>query len=86
MIGISPAGYITFLLDCYGGRASDKFITKDSGFYDLLDWGDEVMADRGFQIREELYQCFCTLSVPPGARLKKQMTEEECKNIYTYYC
>ena len=36
IIGISPSGFITFLSSCYGGRASDKFITKDSGFYDLI--------------------------------------------------
>ena len=54
LIGISPSGFITFLSDCYGGRASDKFITSDSGFYDLIERDDEVMADKGFQIKEEL--------------------------------
>ncbi|XP_065671828.1 uncharacterized protein LOC136089697 [Hydra vulgaris] len=79
LIGIAPNGYITFLSKCYGGRASDKFITSDSGFYNLLERGDEVMADRGFQIREELLFCYCSLSVPPGARVKSQMTATECK-------
>ena len=37
------------------------------------------MADRGFQIKEELMLKFCTLSVPPGARVKTQMTTAECK-------
>ena len=36
LVGINPNGFITFLSDFYGGRASDKYITKDSGFYDLL--------------------------------------------------
>ena len=80
LVGISPSGYISFLSDCYGGRASDKFITKDSGFYDLLERDDEIMADRGFQIQEELMLRFCKLVVPPGARLKSQMTSFECKN------
>jgi len=78
LVGISPTGFITFLSDCYGGRASDKFITKDSGFYNLLERGDEVMADRGFQIQEELLLNFCKLIVPPGARVKSQMTSSEC--------
>ena len=52
---------------------------QDSGFYDYLDIYDEVMADRGFTIREELYLHFCTLSIPPGARLKSQMTSAEVK-------
>ena len=79
LIGITPGGYISFLSDCYGGRSSDKFITGDSGFYDLLERDDEVMADRGFQIEEELMLRFCSLSVPPGARVKSQMTMAECK-------
>ena len=79
LVGISPLGYITFLSDCYGGRSTDKFITQDSGFYDLLERDDEVMADRGFQIREELYHHYCRLIVPPGARTKSQMTTAECK-------
>ena len=74
-----PTGYVTFLSDCYSGRSSDKFITADSGFYDCLDHYDEVMADRGFQIKEELMLIFCTLSVPPGAKAKAQMTTAECK-------
>ena len=65
--------------DCYGGRSSDKFITGDSGFYDLLERDDEVMSDRGFQIKEELMLRFYSLSVPPGARVKSQMTMAECK-------
>ena len=45
LIGISPTGFITFISSCYGGRTTDKFICSDSGFYDLLDRGDEIMAD-----------------------------------------
>ena len=79
LVGISPTGYITFLSDCYGGRASDRYIVKDSGFYDLLEREDMVMADRRFQIHEELLLRFCSLQVPPGARAKSQMTTDECK-------
>ena len=50
LVGISLTGIISFLSSCYGGRASDKFITRDSEFYDLLERDDEAMADRGFQI------------------------------------
>ena len=61
------------------GRTSDKYICGDSGFYDLLERDDEIMADRGFQIREDLLLRYCFLSVPPGARVKAQMTTSECK-------
>ena len=48
-------------------------------FYDLPERDDEVMADRGFQIKEELMFRFCSLSVLPGAHVKIQMTMAECK-------
>ena len=68
-----------FISDCYGGRASDQFICQDSSFYKHLKPGDEIMADRGFQIQEDLLYHYCSLSIPPGARVKSQMTAAECK-------
>ena len=35
LVGISPSGFITFLSDSYGGRASDKHIVLDGGFLEL---------------------------------------------------
>ena len=64
---ISTNRCITFFSDCHGGRASDKYITKVSGFDNLLEPGDQVMAGRDFQIKEELLLHFCSLEVPPGA-------------------
>lgn len=83
LVGISPSGFISFLSDCYGGRKTDKFITQDSGFYENLERDDEIMADRGFQIQEELLHYFCRLIVPPGKRAKSQMTEAECLKTKT---
>ena len=37
------------------------------------------MADRGFQIQGDLLLYFCRLVVPPGARVKSQMTKSEFK-------
>ena len=79
LVGTSPSGFITFLSSGYGGRASDKFITKDRGFCDRLESDDVVMADRGLQIQEDLLFHFCNLQVPPGARTKRQMTKSRYK-------
>ena len=51
----------------------------DSGFYDLLECDDIVIADRGFQIQEDLLLHFCNLQVPPGALTKSQMTKKRGK-------
>ena len=54
LIAIVPSGFIMFISDCYGGRTTDKCISQDSSFYKQLEYGDDVMADRGFQIQEDL--------------------------------
>ena len=77
LVGISPSQFIIFLSSCYGGRASDRFITEDSGFYDLLERDDVITADRGFQIQEDLLLHFCNLQAPPGAQTNSQMTKNK---------
>jgi hypothetical protein len=49
MIGITPQGVISFISSGYGGRASDKMITKNCGFLNKLLPGDLVLAERGCQ-------------------------------------
>ena len=80
LFDISSPGFITFLSSYYGGQACDKFITKDSGFYDFLECYDVVMTDRGFQIQEGLLLQFCNLEVPPGARGGSQMAKKGTKD------
>ena len=72
LICISSTGYVTFSSGYYSGRSNDKIITADREFHDCF-------ADRGFQIEEELMSKFCIPGVPPGARVKAQMTTAEYK-------
>ena len=54
LIGISPSGIITFVSKLYAGSISDKQLTRCSGIMDLLQPEDSVMADRGFDIQDDL--------------------------------
>ena len=67
LVAISPHGYIMLLSDCYGGRTTDQYICANSSLYSHLVPGDDVMADRGFQIKDLLHY-HCSFNVPPGLR------------------
>ena len=67
LIGITPAGALPFVSDIYTGRTSDKKTTQDSQIFTLLETGDSVMADKGFDIGEDLPQGV-HLNVPPFLR------------------
>ena len=74
LIGINPAGAISFLSLGWGGRISDKQITKESGFFNKVSMGGCIMADRGFNIKEELSALGATLKIPSFTKRKKQLS------------
>ena len=57
---VSLQGSPTFVSEAYTGRCSDKKITNDCGILNLLESGDSVITDRGFDIEDGL---------PPGVKL-----------------
>lgn len=77
LIAIAPNGFIMFVSPLYGGRASDNYITKHSGFLDYLLPGDEVMADRGFTISEDLCARRVKLNIPSFMKGRSQLSEHE---------
>ena len=77
LIAIAPNGFIMYISPLYGGRASDNFITKNCGFLNNLLPGDEIMADRGFTISEELYARRVKLNIPAFMKSRSQLSEAE---------
>ena len=73
LIGIAPAGAVSFLSYGRGRRASDEMITLNSGFLEMDSHGDCILADRGFLIEEELAECGAVLRIPAFTRGKKQL-------------
>ena len=64
LIGISPQGVIIFISKAWGGRNSDKYLTKNSKFLNNLLPGDFVLADRGFDIAESVGFYWAELKIP----------------------
>ena len=77
LVGISPSGSITFVSSLYSGSISDKELTRRSGILELLEKGDSVMADRGFDIEADLIPLGVKLNIPPFLKGKSQLSEKE---------
>ena len=76
LVGVPPNGVISFLSSLWGGRISDKEITTRSGLLDLLEPGDSVMADRGFDI-ESIMPAETDVNMPPFLRENVQFDEKD---------
>ncbi|XP_015748316.1 PREDICTED: uncharacterized protein LOC107328109 [Acropora digitifera] len=76
LVGVTPNVQVTFLSDLWGGRVSDKQITRESGVLDLLEPGDNVMVDRGFDI-SYLVLDGISVNMPPFLAGREQMTATE---------
>ena len=63
LIGTVPHGVVTFVSSLYTGCTSDVEITKLSGILDLLEPGDDVMADKGFTFKKMLEDRGVTLNI-----------------------
>ena len=77
LVAVTPQGSVAFISKLWGGRASDRHIVTKSRFLSYLMPGDQVLADRGFTVREELLVCRAELVVPPAAKGKAQMTAKD---------
>ena len=60
----------------YAGKTSDRKITKDCGILDLLEPNDQIMADQGFDIQDDLPNNV-TLNIPPFLDGKDQLSLDE---------
>ena len=86
LIGITPSGATAFVSELYPGSTSDKEIVKKSGLLELLQPGDEIMADKGFLIQDELASVGATLTLPAFLKAHKQFSKEEAEQNKKVAC
>ena len=87
LICITPNGTISWISPAYGGCGSDRFIVQDSGFLDLLEPDNCVMANQGFKIKDDLLMRWCTLAIPPNtSKIGLPLTELPLFDDYIWIC
>jgi len=77
LIAVTPRGSFSFVSHLWTGSISDRRLVERCGFLELLEPDDDVMADRGFVIRDLLALRGATLNIPPfacGKQLAPQAT------------
>ena len=80
LVGISPCGLVTFLSPLWGGRVFDREITAQSRLVKddkMIEEGDSVMADRGFDLEDILAHKNVRLNVPPRLDGRPRLPEKD---------
>ncbi|XP_037500333.1 uncharacterized protein LOC119374329 [Rhipicephalus sanguineus] len=85
LVGSIPNGMVVFASKPYGGRCSDTHITLESGFLNIVEEGDMILADKGFPgIRTHLASKGVVMIMPPfsvGGNVP--FTPQEMEQTYT---
>lgn len=83
LVAVTPNGAICFRSKAYGGRCSDIHVTEDSGFLNIVQPGDVILADKGFPgIRAGLADTDAVLVMPPFLSGNGQFSEQEVRDTY----
>lgn len=78
LISATPQGTINFISRGYGGRKSDKLIVKNSGYLNYLQIGHQILADKRFDVTDEVENIGATITTPAfkkGDQLSQLETE-----------
>ena len=73
-VGINPSRVFSFISDLYSGAISDRAITIRSGLLEKLEPMDDVMVDRGFNLRDLVTKRNAILNIPQFAKGKPLST------------
>ena len=60
---------------------SDRHLTVNSGLIRHLKYGDLVLADRGFDIADDLAMVGASLAIPPFTKGKPQLSQEFSRQL-----
>ncbi|XP_046576521.1 uncharacterized protein LOC124284492 [Haliotis rubra] len=85
LIGITPNGVVSFVSDLWSGAISDRQITIESGILNLCEFGDAVMADKGFLISDLITPKGLHLIIPPLKRWHKKVNQSAGKRNLQFF-
>ena len=78
LLRITP-GTISFIFKSYGGAASDCYINETSGIEAKIQFGDNLMQEKEFNISNLQVSKGSRLIIPPLLRDKNRLSKKNCK-------
>lgn len=79
IVGISCQGATILCSDAMEGSMSDKVATLKTNMMEMLQGGDAVMVDKGFELQNELEALGCKILRPPVKKRDRPFNKEEDK-------
>ena len=76
LVAICPTGAVTFISQLYAGSISDQALTRDCGILELIEPGDSIMADKGFDIAYDVLLRGANLNIPPFLKDRQQLSKK----------
>jgi hypothetical protein len=79
LVGITPGGLVSYVSEAYGGATSDRQAVERSTLTQICDPGDEIMADKGFNVEDLFLPYQVTINMPTFFKKKNRMSGETVK-------
>ena len=76
LIGVSPAGLVSYISDVYGGSASDRQICERSTLTTICESKDSIMSDKGFNVQDLFIHANVTINIPEFFKKKNRMSSK----------
>jgi hypothetical protein len=74
LLASSPGGLFTYVSPAYGGSTSDRQIVERSTLTSLLEPGDQIMADKGFNVEDLMLPYQVTVNMPTFFKKKNRLS------------
>lgn len=82
LIGVTPGGLVSFVSDAYGGSTSDRQITERSKLTKMVEPGDSIMADKGFDVQDMFASVDVAINIPTFFSKRNKDTRQHCKRNF----
>lgn len=79
LVGVTPGGLVSYVSPAYGGSASDRQICERSGLPKMCDPGDEIMADKGFNVEDLFLPYLVRLNIPTFVKKRNRLAAADVK-------